>query len=60
VRTKPRNVYDVGLGEGSHGAVTTYHECEPLVLTSGNLHDPNDDFEHNRPNIDPIEVRVDA
>jgi hypothetical protein len=58
VRSKSRNVYDVGQGEGSHDVGATSHECEPLVLTSGNLYDINDEFEHDRPDIDPIEVPV--
>jgi hypothetical protein len=58
VRTKPRNVYDVGQGEGSHDAGVTYHECEPLVLTTGDLHDMNDEFKHDKPNIDSIEAPV--
>jgi len=58
VRTKPRNVYDVAKGEGSHDAGATYHEYEPLVLTTSNLNDMNDEFEHDRPDIDPIEAPV--
>jgi hypothetical protein len=46
VRTKPNNVYDVGHGEGHHDACANYHECEPLLLTSNNDHDPQDDFDH--------------
>jgi hypothetical protein len=58
VRTKPRNVYDVGQGEGSNDAGTTYHKCVPLVLATAHLHDINDEFEHDRPDIDPIEAPV--
>jgi hypothetical protein len=58
VRTKPRNVYDVGQGERSNDAGTTYHECVPLVLAIANLHDMNDEFEYDRPDIDPIEALV--
>jgi hypothetical protein len=58
VRTKPRNVYDVGQGERSHDAGATYHECEPLVLTSGNLYGMNDEFEHYKSDIDPIESPI--
>jgi hypothetical protein len=60
VRTKPRNVYDIGQGVGSHDAGAPYHECEPLVLTTGNLYDMNDEFEHNRHDIDPIEATVEC
>jgi hypothetical protein len=58
VRTKPRNVYDIGQGEGSNGAGATYHECVSLVLATADLHDINDEFEHDKPDIDPIEALV--
>jgi hypothetical protein len=51
-------VYDVGQGEGTNDAGTTYHECVPLVLATIDLHDMNDEFEHGRPNINPIEALV--
>jgi hypothetical protein len=58
VMTKPRNVYDVGQGEGSNEAGTTYHECVPLVLATADLPDMNDEFEYDKPDIDPIEAPV--
>jgi hypothetical protein len=58
VRTKPQNMYDVGQGEGSNDGGTTYHECVPLVLATADLHDKNDEFEHDRLDIDPIEAPV--
>jgi hypothetical protein len=58
LRTKPRNVFDVGQVERPNDARATYHEYEPLVLTSGNLHDLQDDFEHDKLDLDPIEARV--
>jgi hypothetical protein len=58
VRTKPQNMYDVGQGEGSNDAGASYHECVPLVLGTVDLHDMNDEFEQDRPNIDPIEAPV--
>jgi hypothetical protein len=58
VRTKPRNVYDVGEGEEPNDARATYHECKPLLLTSSNDHDPHDDFDHARPEFDPIQAPV--
>jgi hypothetical protein len=58
VRTKPQNVYNVSQGEGSHDTSATYHECVPLVLAIADLHDMNDEFEHDRPDIDPIEAPV--
>jgi hypothetical protein len=58
VRTKPRNVYDVGQGEGSSDADNAYHECVPIILPTDDLHDMNDEFDHDRPDIDPIEAPV--
>ncbi|XP_062145091.1 uncharacterized protein LOC133852365 [Alnus glutinosa] len=58
VRTKPRNVYDVGQGDGSNEDGTTYHECVPLVLATADLPDTNDEFEYDRPDVDPIEAPV--
>jgi hypothetical protein len=49
-------VYDVGQGKGSNDVGTTYHECVSLVLATADLHDMNDEFEHDRPDIDPIEA----
>jgi hypothetical protein len=40
ISNKPRNVYDIGHGEGYDDACAIYHECEPLLLTSNNDHDP--------------------
>jgi hypothetical protein len=40
VRTKPRNVYDVGQGEGNNDEGLNYHESEPLNLNINQ--DPND------------------
>jgi hypothetical protein len=51
-------MYDVGQGQGPNDAGATYHEREPLVLTSGNLHDLQDEFDHDRPDLDLIEARV--
>jgi hypothetical protein len=51
-------VYDVGQGEGSNDVGATYHECVPLVLATADLHDMNDEFEHDRLDIDPIEALV--
>jgi hypothetical protein len=51
-------VYDIGQGEGSNNAGATYHKCVPLVLGIADLHDMNDEYEHDRLDIDPIEVPV--
>lgn len=52
--TKPRNVYNVGQGEGSHDACDNYHKCEPFLLTRNNDHDPHDEFYHVRLDLEPI------
>jgi hypothetical protein len=49
-------VNDVGQGEWSNEAGRTYHECVPLVLATDDLPDTNDEFEYDRPDIDPIEA----
>jgi hypothetical protein len=54
VRTKPRNVYNVIQGEGSHDSLDTYHECEPLLLTRNSDQDPSDEFDHVQPDLEPI------
>jgi len=54
VRTKPRNVYDVGQGDGSRDACDNYHECEPFSLIRNNDNDPSDEFDLVRPNSNPI------
>lgn len=54
MRTKPRNVYDDGQGDKSHDASDTYHECELFLLTRINNNDPSGDFDHARPDSDPI------
>jgi hypothetical protein len=55
LRIKPRNVYDVGEGEG-HDACINYHETEPLNLNVNA--DIDDVIEITRNDIPPIEVDV--
>jgi hypothetical protein len=43
---------------GREYAGATYHKCVPLVLATFDLHDMNDEFEHDRPDIDPIDAPV--
>ena len=43
VRTKPRNVYNVGRGEGPHDICENHHECKPLIMTSTDYHNSQDD-----------------
>jgi hypothetical protein len=56
VRTKSRNVYDVGEGEGHDDACANYHESEPLNLNINA--DVDDVIEITRNDIPPIEVEV--
>jgi hypothetical protein len=57
IRTKPRNIYNVG-GEGHDDACANYQKCEPLLLTSNNDHDLQDDFDHIQPDVDLIPAYV--
>jgi hypothetical protein len=58
VKTKPRNVYDVGRGERPHDVCENYHECEPLIMTSTDDYNPQDDVDYVRLDLDPIEAYV--
>ena len=46
VKTKPKNIYDVGQGEGLHDTCDNHHECEPLILTSSDYHNPHNDVDY--------------
>jgi hypothetical protein len=46
IKTKPKNVYDVGQGVGPHDICESHHECEPLTMTSTNYHNPQDDVDY--------------
>jgi hypothetical protein len=43
VRTKPRNVYDVGHGQVANDDQAIYHENEPLQLDHNHHYDPHPD-----------------
>ncbi|XP_059451109.1 uncharacterized protein LOC132181901 [Corylus avellana] len=59
VRTKPRNVYDVGQGQRSDESSNNYHEIEPLLLSSNHDHvNAPDDVDYVRPDLEPIEAYV--
>jgi hypothetical protein len=58
VKTKPRNVYDDGRGEGLHDLCENHHECESLILTSVDYHNPQDDVDYVRLDLDPIQAHV--
>jgi hypothetical protein len=48
-------VYFVFVSNGAHA---TYHECETLLLNNNNNHDPHDEFDHAKPELDPIQALV--
>jgi hypothetical protein len=58
VRTKPRNVYGIGQGEGNNDEGLNYHESEPLNLNVNQ--DPNDvdylNVQCDRSDVPAIEV----
>jgi hypothetical protein len=58
VKTKPRNVYDIDRGEGPHDVCENHHECEPLIMTSPDYHNPENDVDYVRVDVDPIEAYV--
>lgn len=58
VRTKPRNIYDVGQVEGHQDSCANYHECEPLILPRNVDHDLQDHIEYVRHDLDPTEAYV--
>jgi hypothetical protein len=57
VRTKPRNVYDVGQGQGPDDEQPNYHESEPLQLDHNHHYDPQEeDIDYVRTDLPPIEA----
>ena len=54
VRTKPRNVYDVGHGEGINDECDNYHESEPLNMNIN--HTLEDDIQYFQDDIPPFEA----
>jgi hypothetical protein len=54
IRTKPRNVYDVGQGEGIDDECDNYHESEPLNMNIN--HTLEDDIQCFRDDIPPSEA----
>jgi hypothetical protein len=62
VKTVPRNVYDVGQGEGEDANFDNFRENEPFNLET--IHDPNDvgndNFEYARNDVAPTEVQFQA
>jgi hypothetical protein len=58
VKIKPRNVYDVGRGEGPHDVCENHHECEPMITTSPDCHNTGDDVDYVRVDVDPIKAYV--
>jgi hypothetical protein len=59
VRTKSRNVYDVGQGQGPDDDQANYHESEPLQLDHNHHYDPHEeDIDYVRTDLPPIEAYV--
>jgi hypothetical protein len=58
VRAKPRNVYDVGQGQGPDDDEPNYHESEPLLLDCNHHCNPHDDLEYAKTDLAPIEAYV--
>ena len=59
VRTKPRNVYNIGQGQGADDDQPCYHESEPLQLDHNHHYDPHlDDIDYVKTDVPPIEAYV--
>jgi hypothetical protein len=59
LRTKPRNVYDLGLGQVDDDDQPSYHETEPPQLDHNHHYDPHpDDIDYTRTDVPPIEAYV--
>jgi hypothetical protein len=59
VKTKPRNIYDVGEGEGhNYDEADSYHEHEPFNVNvlGNNIDFVNDDIECARTNVPATET----
>jgi hypothetical protein len=59
VKTKLRNVYDVGQGQGPDDDQANYHESEPLQLDHNHHYDPQEeDVDYFRTYLPPIQAYV--
>ena len=58
VKTKPKNVYNIGRGEEPHVICENHHKCEPLILTNIDYHNPQDDVNYVRLDLNPIQAYV--
>jgi hypothetical protein len=58
MRTKPKNAYNVGQGQGLNDDEPNYHKSEPLLLDRNHHYDPWDDLEYARTDLAPIEAYV--
>jgi hypothetical protein len=57
VTTKPRNVYDVGQGQGADDEQANYHESKPLQIDHNHHYDPHpDEIDYGRTDLPPIEA----
>jgi hypothetical protein len=58
VKIKPINLNDFGWGEGPHDVCENQYECEALILTSTDYHNPQDDIDYVQLDLDPIQAYV--
>ena len=59
MRTKPRNVYDVGQGQGPDDEQPNYHKSVPLQLDNNDRYDPQEeDVDYVRTDLPAIEAYV--
>ena len=59
MRTKPRDVYDVGQGQGPNDDELNYHESESFLIERADHHcNPQDDLKYAKTDLTPIEVYV--
>jgi hypothetical protein len=56
LRTKPRNVYDVG--QGQEPGDDSYHEIESFLLSGNYDVNPPNDVDYVRPDLPPIKAYV--
>jgi hypothetical protein len=57
VRTKPRNVYNIGQGQGPDDEQPNYYESEPLQLDHNHHYDSQEEeIDYVRTDLPPIEA----
>jgi hypothetical protein len=57
VRKKPKNVYNVGQGQGPNDEQPAYHKSVPIQLDHNHHYDPHeDDVDYIRTDLQPIKA----